>query len=74
MARQSEDEARSQWERQREEYERARFAYQARERQEGFRWARQNRVSVGRYCDQRTAAFAEGCRDYLRIADGDSRG
>ncbi|MDB5450835.1 MAG: hypothetical protein JWQ52_1963 [Phenylobacterium sp.] len=58
-----------QWEQQRLDYERARDAYDANERKEGFRWAQQNKIRVQRYCasaQQRSAAFVEGCMSYLR--------
>jgi hypothetical protein len=58
-----------QWEQQRLDYERARDAYDANERKEGYRWAQQNKIRVQRYCasaQQRSAAFVEGCTSYLR--------
>jgi hypothetical protein len=58
-----------QWERQRLDYEHARHAYDASERVAGYRWAQQNKINVQRYCgaaEQRTAAFMEGCMNYVR--------
>ncbi|WP_133255002.1 hypothetical protein [Phenylobacterium hankyongense] len=58
-----------QWERQQLDYERARHAYDADERREGYRWAQQNNIKVKRYCaaaEQRSPAFVDGCMDYLR--------
>ena len=56
------------WEQQRQEYERARAAYDADERSAGYQWAQQNRIRIVRYCQvasQRTPAFVEGCLNYL---------
>jgi hypothetical protein len=56
------------------DYERARAAYDASERKEGYRWAQQNRIRILRYCHaaaQRTAPFMEGCLSYVRSAGPD---
>ena len=56
------------WQQQQREYEVARDAYDANERSEGFRWAQRNRIRVHRYCraaEQRTAAFVQGCMNYV---------
>jgi hypothetical protein len=60
--------AQEQWEQQRIDYEIARSAYDASERQEGFRWAQRNNVRVPRYCRAaaQPASFVEGCMSYLR--------
>ncbi len=66
----------AQWEEQRRDYDRARAAYDASERAEGYRWAQQNRIRVERYCrvaEQRTAAFVEGCERYVRAAPAGGR-
>ena len=58
-----------QWERQRLDYEQARHAYDANEREAGYRWAQQNNIRLQRNCraaEQRTAAFMEGCMNYAR--------
>jgi len=49
-----------QWARQRHDYDIARAAYDASERNEGFRWAQQNRIRSPRYCrvaERRDLAF-----------------
>jgi hypothetical protein len=58
------------WEQQRIDYEVARAAYDANERQEGFRWAQRNNIRFQRYCRaaEQPAAFVEGCMNYLRPA------
>lgn len=59
-----------QWERQQQNYERAVQAYEARERSDGYAWGRENKIGYKRYCratQSRTAAFMEGCLDYLRL-------
>jgi len=64
-----------QWERQQRDYDRARDVYDARERAEGYRWAQQNKIKVQRYCraaQQRTAAFMQGCMNYLRPVEAHS--
>jgi len=64
-----------QWERQQRDYDRARDVYDARERAEGYRWAQQNKIKVQRYCraaQQRTAAFMQGCMNYLRPVEAKS--
>ena len=56
------------WEQQRQDYERARAAYDANERTAGFQWAQQNSIRTARYCRvaaQRTPAFVDGCLSYL---------
>jgi|KBSSwiStaDraftv2_1062776.scaffolds.fasta_scaffold22443_8 hypothetical protein len=58
-------------ERERQTYERAVQAYEARERADGYAWGRENRIGSKRYCRatrSRTAAFMEGCLDYIRLA------
>jgi hypothetical protein len=58
------------WEQQRQDYERARTAYDANERMAGFQWAQQNRIRIVRYCRvaaQRTPAFVDGCMNYLAV-------
>ena len=53
------------------DYERARDAYDANERKEGYRWAQTNRIRLPRHCRtaaQRTAAFVEGCMSYVQTA------
>lgn len=71
------------WERQQQDYQQARDAYDANERAEGYRWAQQNKVRTRRYCrgleQQRTTAFMEGCLTYAagakpREAAGTSQG
>lgn len=59
---------REQWEQQRIDYEIARAAYDANERQEGYRWAQQNKVRLARYCHAAAQpdAFVEGCMTFLR--------
>jgi hypothetical protein len=50
-------------------YVAARQAYDARERTEGFLWAKQYRVAVSAYCqagERRDPAFVQGCLDYLK--------
>ena len=67
---------------QQHDYEVARDAYDASERAEGYRWARENRVRTPRYCraleQQRNTAFMEGCLSYAgskrRAAEGTSAG
>lgn len=58
----------AQWARQQSDYQLARTAYDANERAEGYRWARQNKVRTPRYCrpleQQRNSAFMEGCLNY----------
>jgi hypothetical protein len=59
------------WEQQRQDYERARAAYDASERSAGLRWAQENKIRTARYCRaaaQRTPAFLEGCMSYLAPA------
>jgi hypothetical protein len=59
------------WEQQRQDYERARAAYDASERTAGRRWAQENKIRTARYCRtaaQRTPAFLEGCMSYLAPA------
>jgi hypothetical protein len=50
-------------------YEEEMRAYNAAERQAGYRWASRNRVGARAQCAavrrQRTAPFALGCLDYL---------
>ena len=62
--------AQEQWEQQRVDYEIARAAYDASEREEGFRWAQRNNIRVQRYCRAaaQPASFVEGCMKYLRPA------
>lgn len=57
-----------QWEQKRVDYEIARAAYDANEREEGLRWARQNNVRVPRYCRAAAQpdAFVQGCLSYFR--------
>jgi len=60
--------AQAQWDKQQNEYQLARTAYDANERAEGYRWARQNKVRTPRYCraleQQRNTAFMQGCLNY----------
>lgn len=58
-------------ERQQRDYEVAKSRYDASERDEGFRWAKSNRVRVARYCRttaHRTDAFMEGCLAFVSRA------
>jgi ATP:cob(I)alamin adenosyltransferase len=51
-----------QWERERQNYERAVQAYEARERLDGYAWGHENKISDKRYCratESRTAAFEQ---------------
>lgn len=55
-------------ERQQRDYAAAMERYEKAEREEGYRWAKQNRVRVVRYCRttaQRTEAFMKGCLAYV---------
>ena len=58
-------------ERQQRDYEVAKSKYDASEREEGYRWAKSNRVRVARYCRttaRRTDAFMEGCLAFVSRA------
>jgi hypothetical protein len=55
-------------ERQQRDYEAAKSRYDAAEREEGYRWAKSNRLRVARYCRtmaRRTDAFMEGCLAFI---------
>jgi hypothetical protein len=58
-------------ERQQRDYEEAVARYDASEREEGFQWAKTNRVRVARHCKttaRRTDAFMEGCLSFVTRA------
>lgn len=58
-------------ERQQRDYEAAKSKYDASEREEGYRWAKSNRVRIARYCRttaRRTDAFMEGCLAFVSRA------
>jgi hypothetical protein len=58
-------------ERQQRDYEEAVARYDASEREEGYRWAKSNRVRAARYCKttaRRTDAFMEGCLSFVSKA------
>jgi type IV secretory pathway VirB10-like protein len=55
-------------EKQQRDYASAIEKYEKSEREEGFRWARDNRIRVARYCrttGRRTDAFMQGCLAYV---------
>ena len=57
-------------ERQQRDYEAAKSKYDASEREEGYRWAKSNRVRIARYCRttaRRTDAFMEAARKRVLV-------
>jgi type IV secretory pathway VirB10-like protein len=65
-------------EKQQRDYASAMEKYEKAERDEGFRWAKENRIRVARYCrttGRRTDAFMKGCLAFVsRSAKGPDEG